>query len=214
MKEVELIVSGEVQGVGYRQYVAGIGRKLKLAGFVKNLKDGTVQIRCKGDEKVISEFKKKIDAKNPPEAPLIYVEAKDIKEKRLPDGTVKEKNFKEIYDEPSAEMSQGFSTGIKYMALFNKETQANLNLFRTETKSSFEHMDEKYDKISQAMYAVVEELEERNKTFENKIEKIVLSNNETNKVFESRMEKIESRMEKTGQNIESLLKILAEKKAT
>lgn len=175
IKEVELIVSGDIQGVGYRQYVAVIGRKLQLAGYIKNLKDGTVQIHCKGDEKAISEFKKKINVKKPDAAPLIVVEG--IKEKKLARGKIKQKNFEEIYDEPSAEMSQGFSTGMKY-----------INLLRSETKENFHHMDKKYDAISKAMFAVVEEMEERNKTFEN-------------------------RMEKTEKSIESLLKILVEKKS-
>lgn len=185
--ELELIVQGEVQGVGYRQYVAKIGRRLKLAGFVKNLKNGTVQIQCKGDEKAISEFKEKIDKKNPDNAPLIYVE--DIEETRLAQGTIEQTgtDFEEIYDDPSAEMSQGFSTGMSYMNLFRINTQANLNLLRTETKASFEHMDEKYDAISGGMFAIVKIIEERNQTFEN-------------------------RMEKTEKNIESLLKILADKK--
>lgn len=186
LPEVELIVQGEVQGVGYRQYVAKIGRRLKLAGCVKNLEDGTVQILCKGDKKTISEFKEKIEKKNPPEAPLIDVE--EIKERELEKGMVKQTTFKEIYDEPNAEMSQGFSTGMSYLNLFREETQVNLNLLRTETQANFKHMDEKYDAISMAMLAVVDRIEERNKTFEN-------------------------RMEKTEKSIESLLKILVEKKS-
>ena len=185
INEVELIVFGDIQGVGYRQYVASIGRKLKLIGYVKNLKDGTVQIQCKGDEKAINEFKKKINVKNPDAAPLIVVDG--MNEKKLTRGKIKQKTFEEIYDEPSAEMSQGFSTGMKYINLFNNNTQENLNLLRSETKSSFQRMDEKYDAISQAMFAVIEEIEERNKTFEIKIEQ-------------------------TNKSIESLLKILVEKK--
>ena len=175
INEVELIVFGDIQGVGYRQYVAAIGRKLKLVGYVKNLKDDSVQIHCKGDEKAINEFKKKINVKNPDAAPLIVVEG--MNEKKLARGKIKQKTFEEIYDEPSAEMSQGFSTGMKY-----------INLLRSETKENFHHMDEKYDVLSQAMFAVIEEMEERNKTFEN-------------------------RMEKTEKSIESLLKILVEKKS-
>lgn len=184
--ELELIVQGDVQGVGYRQYVAGIGRKLKLVGYVKNLKDGTVQIRCKGHEEIINEFKKKINTHNPHDAPLINV--KDVKEKTLKQGTIKQKFFEEKYGELKVEMSQGNTTGMNYLNLFNIDTQANLKLLRTETKASFEHMDEKYDLISKGMLAVVEIIEERNKTFE-------------------------SRMEKTEKNIESLLKILVDKKS-
>lgn len=182
MQEIELIVLGDVQGVGYRQYVAKIGRRLKLAGFVKNLKDGTVQIRCKGNKEAIEGFQKQINVKNPPEAPLVDV--KDIKEKPLKQGTIKQKFFEEKYGELKAEMSQGNTTGMNY-----------LNLFRTQTQAGFEHMDEKYDAISKAMFAVVSSIEDRNKTFENT------------------MEKFESRIEKTEKNIESLLKILAEKKS-
>lgn len=196
IKEVELIVRGEVQGVGYRQYVAKTGRKLKLAGFVENRKDGTVRIRCKGKEKAVLEFKRQINVKNPEGAPLIEVE--DIKETQLAQGKIKKKFFEEKYSDSKAEMSQGFSTGMGYMNLFREETQlnlnrfreetqSNLNLFREETQTSFKHMDEKYDKISQAMFAVVNSIEERNKTFE-------------------------SRMEITEKSIESLLKILAQKK--
>jgi len=173
IKEVEVIVEGEVQGVGYRQYVAKIGRKLKLAGCVENLEDGSVRICCKGNENVINEFIKKIDVKRPEVAPLIVVE--NISKTQLAEGTIKQHNFREKYSESNAEMAQGFSTGMNYLTLLN-----------TSTQTSFKNMDEKYDKISQAMYAVVEKIEERNKTFE-------------------------SRMEKTEQNIESLLKILTQK---
>jgi hypothetical protein len=160
-------------------------------GFVKNLKNGMVQIQCKGDEKTIREFKEKINKKNPDDAPIIYVE--DIEEIQLIQGTIEQTYFEEIYDDPSIEMSQGFSTCMKYMTLFNRETQASLNLFRTDTNVNFKSMDGKYRLISENMIAIVTRLEENNKTFENKIEII------------------ENRLEKTDKSIESLLKILAKK---
>lgn len=186
LQEVELIVLGDVQGVGYRQYVTKLGRRLKLKGFAENLNDGTVRIHCKGDEKDISEFKKQINKKKPEAAPLIDVE--DIQERQLDPGTIKQTFFEEVYGDERAEMSQGFSTGMKYMILFNRETQANLNHFRTDTNANFKSMDEKYHLISENMIAIVTRLEENNKTFE-------------------------SRIEKTEKNIESLLKILAQKRS-
>ncbi len=177
--ELDFIVRGDVQGVGYGQYVAGVGRKLKVVGFVQNLKDGTVQIQCNGDKNAIIEFKKKINQKNPPEAPLINVE--DIEETKLAQGTIKQTIFEERYDDSIADMSQGF-TGMNY-----------INLFRKETGESFERMDEKYHIISQSKLAVIDKIEERNKT------------------FESRIEITEKSVEKTEKNIESLLKILVEK---
>ncbi len=190
--EVEFIVSGEVQGVGYRQYVAKIGRKLKLVGFAENLKDSTVQIHCKGDETAISEFKKLIDVQKPEVAPLINVEK--IAEKQLAQGTINQTSFEEKYSDSTAEMAQGFSTGMNYMNLFRAESHANLNIIGNKidsgfakTAERFDRLDEKYDKISQAMFAVVSEIKD------------------TNKIFETRIEK-------TDKNIESLLKVLAQKK--
>lgn len=186
IKEVELIVSGRVQSVGYRQYVAEIGNKLKLTGSVQNLKDCTVKIQCRGEGKNIGEFKKKIRVENPSDAPFVKVEK--LKENTVPQGTIKQTYFEEIYDDPSAEMSQGFSTGMKYMTLFNRDTQENLNLFRKETNENFKNMDEKYHLISENMIAIVTRLEKNNKTFE-------------------------ARIEKTEKSIESLLKILTQKQS-
>src|SRR3989344_5067750 len=174
INEFEFIVSGEVQGVGYRQYVAKAGRKLKLVGFAENLKDGTVRIHCKGDEKDIGKFRKLINIQRPEAAPLINAE--HIEEKQLAQGTVKQTGFEEKYSDSTAEMAQGFSTGMNYMNLFRAESQTNFN----RVDGNFKNINEKYDKISQGMFAVVASMEKR--------------------------------MEKTDKNIESLLKILAEKK--
>jgi acylphosphatase len=57
MNAFRLIVSGVVQGVGFRAYVAAQARKLQLQGTVKNLEDGTVEILVSGNENQIREFK-------------------------------------------------------------------------------------------------------------------------------------------------------------
>lgn len=174
IKEVELIVSGDVQGVGYRQYVAKVGRKLKLVGFAENLKDGTVRIHCKGDEKAISEFKKQINVKRPDAAPLIDVE--ELRETPLASGTVMQTIFEEKYGDTNAEMAQGFSTGMNYMNLLGVKIDSGF----AKTTGRFDKLDAKYDKISEGMFTVVASMEKR--------------------------------MEKTDKNIESLLKILVQKK--
>lgn len=180
--ELELIVSGEVQGVGYRQYVKRIGRKLDIKGSVKNLEDGTVQILCKGREQIINEFKDKIKAKKLFDAPLIDVD-KIISEKFLPQGTIKEKTFKVIYGEINAEIFEGNVTFMNY-----------LNLFRIDTNKNFENMYKKYDKISQGMFDVVDRLTKRDES------------------LEARIEETDARIEKIEKNIESLLKIISEKR--
>jgi len=57
MKKLALIrVYGIVQGVGMRYSVYTKAVKLGLLGFVKNLPDGSVEIKAEGDEQAIQEL--------------------------------------------------------------------------------------------------------------------------------------------------------------
>lgn len=167
IKETEFVVSREVQGVGYRQYVAKAGRKLKLAGFAENLNNGTIRIHCKGDEEVISEFKKQINIQKPEAASLINVE--NIEEKQLAQGMVKQISFEEKYSDSTAEMAQGFSTGMNYMNLFRAESQTNFD----RMDANFRHIDAKYDRISDGMFAVVSGMEKRMEKTDKNIESLL-----------------------------------------
>jgi acylphosphatase len=43
-------VSGQVQGVGFRMFVLREGRRLGLAGWVRNRADGSVEVDAEGPE--------------------------------------------------------------------------------------------------------------------------------------------------------------------
>ncbi len=49
-------IRGKVQGVGYRFFALTCAEALGLAGWVKNLDDGTVEAHAEGAEKKIDEF--------------------------------------------------------------------------------------------------------------------------------------------------------------
>ena len=53
---VHIIVEGLVQGVGYRWYAARRAQALGVRGFVKNLYDGTVEVRASGDRSMLEEL--------------------------------------------------------------------------------------------------------------------------------------------------------------
>jgi acylphosphatase len=48
--EVRYLVSGLVQGVGFRWFVARHARSLGLAGYARNLPDGRVEVVVSGPE--------------------------------------------------------------------------------------------------------------------------------------------------------------------
>ena len=56
----ELIVSGRVQGVGFRYYTLTQASMYGLSGYVKNLYNGDVKIVVQGEQALISEFKIRI----------------------------------------------------------------------------------------------------------------------------------------------------------
>ncbi len=59
MKRIHLIISGDVQGVGYRAWVIRESKKLELVGWVKNRDDGAVEIVAEGQRKDLEELIKR-----------------------------------------------------------------------------------------------------------------------------------------------------------
>jgi len=78
MKRAVIIAKGEVQRVGYRDTVEKIARKLKLTGFVENLKPYDVRIVAEGEQYALDEFRTHIKIENHPISP-ISVEELDVR---------------------------------------------------------------------------------------------------------------------------------------
>jgi acylphosphatase len=59
---IHVLVSGDVQGVGFRQYIRYKARKLAVRGWIKNLSDGSVEAVFTGNRRSVEkmiEFSKK-----------------------------------------------------------------------------------------------------------------------------------------------------------
>jgi len=61
----EILVQGRVQGVGYRAFVQRKAGQLGLAGYVMNLKNGSVRVRVEGSRQGIEELTRELE-KGPP----------------------------------------------------------------------------------------------------------------------------------------------------
>ena len=53
MKAVQVIISGRVQGVGFRAWTRSNARKLALCGWVRNRRDGTVEAVFSGKTEAV-----------------------------------------------------------------------------------------------------------------------------------------------------------------
>jgi acylphosphatase len=53
VEAVEVIVSGRVQGVGYREFARRAAERCGVGGFVRNRADGTVEARLVGEPEAV-----------------------------------------------------------------------------------------------------------------------------------------------------------------
>lgn len=55
------LVSGIVQGVGYRFFVVRSAERLGITGWVKNLRDGRVEAYAIGSAKTLKDFRRELE---------------------------------------------------------------------------------------------------------------------------------------------------------
>jgi acylphosphatase len=82
-----LVVSGIVQGVGFRYFVCRRALSLSLRGWVRNLPDGRVEVVADGPQENVAALEEVV-AQGPPHAQVEKVEKSDIS-----DDTVMSKTF-------------------------------------------------------------------------------------------------------------------------
>ncbi|HLD97111.1 MAG TPA: acylphosphatase [Candidatus Nanoarchaeia archaeon] len=76
IKRIHAIVKGKVQGVFYREFTRREADLSGVSGYVRNMKDGNVEIVAEGEEKKLKEFEKKF-RKGPLMAFVTGVELKE-----------------------------------------------------------------------------------------------------------------------------------------
>jgi acylphosphatase len=78
-RSVHVVISGRVQGVGYRAWTAETARRNHLSGWVRNRRDGSVEAVFVGDRTAVDAM---LDAcrDGPPSAAVTRVEVADTTE--------------------------------------------------------------------------------------------------------------------------------------
>lgn len=210
-----MIVYGNVQRSDYRGRVISIAKMMNITGTIQNLSDGTVKIIAEGEKINIERFCDEIDIKNFL-IKVTKIERKEDSEPigeyesfyklvvepqlKLSEGETDERldTAAELLKQLIVVTKDGFTTlgknitndfatlGENTTNGFNKVGE-KIDILREDTNQNFQRMDEKYSKLSEVMFAIVEKIEERNQIFE-------------------------ERIEKTDKNIELLLNILVKQK--
>jgi acylphosphatase len=73
-KRVQVFYSGRVQGVGFRYSVRQTSCGFEVAGFVRNLPDGRVELVAEADEEELKSFLEAIDSSQL----AGYIRSKDV----------------------------------------------------------------------------------------------------------------------------------------
>ena len=190
MKRAVIIAKGEVQRVGYRDTVEKIARKLKLTGFVENLKPYDVRIVAEGEQYALDEFRTHIKIENHPISP-ISVEELDV---RFEVATGEFEYFEikrgdwqdelgERLDVAGALLYRSVELGTRSVELGEKSVAIGektlekqdvmidkqdghtqiLTEFRDQTLQGFVTLDTKYGRISDNMERLIDEMQNERK---------------------------------------------------
>lgn len=77
VRRLRFLVTGSVQGVGFRFFTQRTARALGISGWVRNLPDGSVEVEAEGDPRALEALRGAL-AKGPPSARVTRVDAFEL----------------------------------------------------------------------------------------------------------------------------------------
>ncbi|MDO9537499.1 MAG: acylphosphatase [Thermoplasmata archaeon] len=147
-KRVVLRAVGEVQKVGYRDFVQKVARKLGVVGHVENMRDGSVQIVCEGEEAVIGAFQKAIKVK------ADFIDVNEVKTLETKNSTDEFEYFDIKYGSAEEELGERMGAGILYMAATRDEVKS----MHTDMNTRFDTLDSKYGEFGKDVKAIRQDI--------------------------------------------------------
>lgn len=64
-RRLRIVVTGHVQGVGFRWFVRESAEQLRVSGWVHNNPDGSVELEAEGDRETLDSFEEVLRRGNP-----------------------------------------------------------------------------------------------------------------------------------------------------
>jgi acylphosphatase/gas vesicle protein len=191
VKRFEIIVKGNVQKVGYRDYVEEVARKLGIVGFVENVKDGTVRIVCETDEETVKKFIHEINIKKG------LIEVEDVQIKSVGIATGEFKYFEIKYGPLEEEIGERMVMAVKYAsAMWSdiKEMKQDIKEVKQdikEMKQDIKDMKQDISEMKQDIKEIKGDVKEVLKKQEETIKEIRELRSDLKSYLDERFKKIE-----------------------
>jgi acylphosphatase/archaellum component FlaC len=175
LEAYKLRVCGRVQRVGFGRHLLDLAQELNLAGYAKNLPDGSIEIFIQGEKEQLTKFFEILEQPTPP-AKIAEIKREEI----APNPETKE--FKLVYGELGEELQEGFGAMqtifTDYRNEFKdfrgefkdfngefkdyrqefKDYREEFRDFVKRTDENFKLISEKYGEISEKLTVILETL--------------------------------------------------------
>jgi acylphosphatase len=181
-----IVVLGDVQQVGFREYVKKCAQQLQAKGSVKNLDDGSVEIYCAIEESALDKFKELIGKPPMGEVEEIKVYPEGSSEYGTPETNFSK--FKVIRDEDEVAETLSVMARAGFQMLEKQDkmielqnlTIEKIDAMHKDMNERFDRMEVKYGAISEAIKVFLEEfrtfnakLDEHNRKLDLILEKLI-----------------------------------------
>jgi len=205
MKALHIKVTGKVQRVGFRRYILDLAQELGLAGHVKNLPDGSVEVFAQGPQDILNSFLDRIK-KSPPPVLIKNIQVREVSPKP------EVKTFRIVFGELAEELQEGFgamqSIFMEYWKEF-REFRKEFRDFREEFRGEFRDFREEFREFRGEFRSFVKATNENFKLVMEKygeisnklttiLETLVKKSKETREILNETMKSLRKAIEKLG----------------
>jgi acylphosphatase len=154
-KRLSILVTGRVQGVGYRGYARLIANRYGISGYAVNESEGRVQIVAEGEETVLGQFVTDLYARD---EPLIDVQSMQITELAY---TGEFDRFESHFGDYQKEMFFRSELALEYMREMIKLQKRSLKT-QTEMIEALRDMKKESKKRREVLERMIEAIHSQN----------------------------------------------------
>ena len=193
MKRINIIASGEVQRVGYRDFVTKIAKKNNITGIVRNCPGYDVEIIAEGNEQDLEQFVSQIKIQKDP----IFVESIKIEP-----GTYegKWKYFEIQRGSPDEELGERLDAAIVYLVRIDSNSRRSVEI----GELMLEKQDQMLDKQDQMLDKQDQMLDKQDQMLDKQDYQISLQKGTIQEIQEMRSD-LKDSLQVRYQNIEQQL---------